>query len=108
MRLSPRDPLTFFFDNYLALAHYHQGHYEEAAKMARMGIAIRPTHVLYRTLAACYGRLGRSEEARLALAEMRRLMPKNAERVWEITNPYADPNHRANFIDGLRKAGWEG
>jgi pentatricopeptide repeat protein len=108
MRLSPRDPLTFFFDNYLALAHYHQGRYEDAARMARMGIAIRPTHVLYRTLAACYGRLGRLEEARLALAEMHRLMPKNAERVWEITNPYADPIHRANFIDGLRKAGWEG
>jgi pentatricopeptide repeat protein len=108
MRLSPRDPLTFFFDNYLALAHYHQGRYEDAAKMARMGIAIRPTHVLYRTLAACYGRLGRSEEARLALAEMRRLMPKNAERIWDVTNPYADPVHRANFIDGLRKAGWEG
>src|SRR5262245_47535282 len=63
MRLSPRDPLTFFFENYLALAHYHQGRYEDAAKMARMGIAIRPTHVLYRTLAACYGRLGRLEEA---------------------------------------------
>ncbi|HEV8390913.1 MAG TPA: adenylate/guanylate cyclase domain-containing protein [Dongiaceae bacterium] len=107
MRLSPRDPLTFFFDNYLALAHYHQGRYEDAAKMARMGIAIRPTHVLYRTLAACYGRLGRLEEARLALAEMRRLMPKNAERTWDVTNPYADPAHRANFIDGLRKAGWE-
>jgi adenylate cyclase len=107
MRLSPRDPLTFFFDNYLALAHYHQGRYEDAAKMARMGIAIRPTHVLYRTLAACYGRLGRLEEARLALAEMRRLMPKNAERIWDVTNPYADPVHRANFIDGLRKAGWE-
>ena len=62
--------------------------------------------MLYRTLAACYGQLGRAVEARAALDEMRRLMPKDAERLWEVTNPYVDPAHRAHFIDGLRKAGW--
>ena len=40
----------------------------------------------------------------MALAEMRRLMPKAAERLWEMMNPYLDPAHRAAFIDGLRKA----
>jgi adenylate cyclase len=108
MRLSPHEPLTFDFAHYLALAQYHQGHYEEAAKFARMGIGFRPFHELYRTLAACYGQLGRAEEARVALAELRRLMPKDAERQWDATHPYVDPAHRAHFIDGLRKAGWEG
>jgi adenylate cyclase len=107
MRLSPHEPLTFFFCYYLALAQYHQGHYEEAAQIARMGIGIRPTHMLYRVLAATYGQLGRTQEARTALAEMRRLMPKAAERLWDMMNPYIDPAHRAQFIDGLRKAGWE-
>jgi adenylate cyclase len=106
MRLSPHEPLAFSFYDFLALAEYHQGHYEEAAKTARMGIGIRPFHTLYRTLAACYGQLGRAEEGRAALAEMRRVMPKNAERVWDAANPYADPAHRAHFIDGLRKVGW--
>jgi adenylate cyclase len=108
MRMSPHEPLMFFFANFLALAEYHLGHYEDAAKIARMGIGMRPFHTSYRTLAACYGQLGRAEEARLALAEMRRLLPKNAERLWDVTNPYADPAHRAHAIDGLRKAGWEG
>jgi len=108
MRLSPHEPLNFFFANVLALAHYQQGRYEEAAKAARMGIGFRPFHTLYRTLAACYGQLGRTEQARAALAEMQRLQPKNAERQWEIANPYVDPAHRERFIEGLRKAGWTG
>ncbi len=107
MRLSPHDPMTFAFAHYLALARYHQGDCEEAAKLARMGIGFRPFHVLYRTLAACYGQLGQSEEARVALAEMRRLMPRDAERHWDMTSPYVDPAHRAHFVEGLRKAGWE-
>jgi TolB-like protein len=106
MRLSPHEPLTFLFFHFLALAEYHQGHYEEAVKIARKGIGIRPFHMLYRTLAACYAQLGRLEEARLALAEMRRLMPKHAERLWDVTNPYVDPAHRAHFLEGLHKAGW--
>jgi pentatricopeptide repeat protein len=105
MRLSPHEPLMFFFSNFLALGQYHQGHYEEAAKIARAGLAIRPFHVLYRTLAACYGQLGRVEDARAALFEMQRLMPREAEQLWETTNPYIDPAHRAHVIDGLRRAG---
>ena len=108
MRLSPHEALTFFFCYYSGLAQYHQGNYEEAARMARMGIAIRPTHMLYRALAASYGQLGRAEEARTALGEMHGLMPKAAERLWEMINPYFDLAHRAQFIDGLRKAGWTG
>ncbi|MGE0117361.1 MAG: adenylate/guanylate cyclase domain-containing protein [Dongiaceae bacterium] len=104
MRLSPHDPLTFFYYYLLALAQYHQGHYEEAAKLAHTGNGVRPYYLLYRTLAACYGQLGHPEEARAALAELRRLMPKDAERLWEITHTYVDPAHRAHFIDGLRKA----
>lgn len=107
-RLSPHEPLTFYFANHLALAEYHQGRYEEAVKIARMGTGMRPTHMLYRTLAACYGQLGRAGEAEAALAELRRLMPKDAERQWEVTNPYADPAHRAAFLEGLHKAGWSG
>jgi adenylate cyclase len=108
MRLSPHEPLMFHFYNYLALAHYHLARYEEAVKVLRMGLSIRPFHFVYRTLAACYGQLERTEEARLALAELRRLLPKDAERLWEISNPYADPAHRSHFLDGLRKAGWTG
>jgi TolB-like protein/tetratricopeptide (TPR) repeat protein len=108
IRLSPHEPLKFFFCNFLSLAQYHQGNHEEAARIARLGIAIRPIYLLYRTLVACYGQLGRADDARVALAEMGRLMPKDAERMWEMTNPYVDPAHREQIIDGLHKAGWAG
>ena len=57
-------------------------------------------------LGASYGQLGRAEEAGAALAELRRLMPKDAERLWEAIDPYLDSADRAHLIDGLRKAGW--
>jgi hypothetical protein len=64
--------------------------------------------MLYRVLAACCGQLGQVSEGQAALAEMRRQMPKDSEKLWEIALPYAAPAHRAAFVDGLRKAGWDG
>ena len=72
MRLSPHEPLKFVFFNFLALAQYHQGNFEEGARIARMGIDVRHSHMLYRTLAACCGQLGHAVEAEAALAELRR------------------------------------
>lgn len=106
MRLSPHDPMTFHFCIHLALARYHQGRHEEAVELARAGIELRPAHCLFRVLAACYGQLGQRSEGLAALTEMRRRMPKNAERLWRFALPYADPAHLADLIDGLRKAGW--
>src|SRR5262249_7627459 len=108
LRLSPHDPMKFYFCIHLALARYPQAQYEEAAEIGRTGIGLRPTHCLYRVLAACCGQLGQVSEGRAALTEMRRRMPKNAEKLWNIALPYADPAHRTTFIDGLRKAGWDG
>ncbi len=108
IRLSPHDPQTFFFVYFIALAQYHMERYEEAAKSALSGIDMRPTYLLNRTLAAAYGQLGRNEKAAAALAEMKRLMPKDTERFWIVTNPYANPEHLHHLVDGLRKAGWTG
>jgi TolB-like protein/Tfp pilus assembly protein PilF len=108
MRLSPYEPMTYLFCAHLALAHYHQGHYGEAAEIARTGIGLRPTCMAYRVLAACCGQLGQLSEGQAALAQMLRRMPKDAEKRWEVSYPYADPAHRAAFIDGLHKAGWDG
>jgi adenylate cyclase len=105
MRLSPHEPLTFLFAGFLALAQYHLGRYEAAIGTAQSAIALRPFHSLYRVLAACYGQLGRQAEAAAALEEMTRLMPPAALQNWELTYPYSDPAHRAQLLDGLRKAG---
>jgi TolB-like protein/class 3 adenylate cyclase/Flp pilus assembly protein TadD len=106
MRLSPHDPLIFYLYYILALGQYHEGHYDDAATLARMGIGVRPFHTLYQALAACNGQLGRMVEARAALAEFHRLKPKDAEHLWDMINPYSNPTHREHFVDGMRKAGW--
>ena len=108
MRLSPHEPLKFMFYNFLALAQYHQGQLRGSRKVARMGIGVRPFHMLYRTLAACCGQLGRAVEAEAALADLRRLMPSDGDRQWEIANPYVDPAHRAHFIEGMRRQAGSG
>lgn len=105
MRLSPHEPLTFLFSNFLALSEYHQQNYDEAVRVARQGIAIRPFYLLFRTLAACYGQLGKLAEARDALIEMRKLKPRQVDDPWDLTFPYADPAHIEHFRAGLRKAG---
>ena len=107
MRLSPHEPLYFYFANFRALTQYHRGLYEEAAETARAGLAKRPMYMLYRVLAASYGQLGRSKEAAAALDEMRRLLPQPPGPLWDMIDAYADPAHRAHLMEGMRKAGWE-
>ena len=64
-----------------------------------------PSYIRLRTLLACLGQLGRTEQAKAVIAESAKLAPANAERLWEITTRYADPAHRDHLVEGLRKAG---
>ncbi len=105
LRLNPRDPQAYLFVSLMALAQYHLGNYEEATHYAEQALGGRRLYPVLRTLLASLGQLGRTEEAKAVLAEMERIKPLDAERHWEITNPYADPAHRAHLIEGLRKAG---
>ena len=61
-----------------------------------------PTH---RLLAASCGHLGRADEARAALAEMRRLTPDFSEERLRLILPPAILNC---YLAGWRKACWEG
>jgi adenylate cyclase len=105
LRLSPHDPLTFLFMSVMSLAQYHVGNYDEAVHYAERALRSRRMYVVYRTLAASLGQLDRLDEARAVLAEMELIRPADAERHWELTNPYADPAHRDHLMEGLRKAG---
>jgi tetratricopeptide (TPR) repeat protein len=105
LRLSPHDPLNFLFFHLMALALYHLGRYDEAAHHAERAVRGRRTHIALRTLLASLGQLGRTAEATVVRAEMEATTPADAERYWELTNPYADPAHLAHLVEGLRKAG---
>jgi hypothetical protein len=88
----------------LALAHYHLGEYEEAARCAEHALRRRAGRFVLRTLIASLGQLGRTDEATALRPELQGLKVED-ERYWEVISPYADPAHRAHLQEGLRKAG---
>jgi adenylate cyclase len=105
LRLNPRDPQAFLFVSQLAVAQYHLGNYDEAIHYAERALRSRRVYVVLRTLLASLGQLGRMDEARAVLAEMKRITPADPKVYWTLISPYADAAHRAHLVDGLVKAG---
>jgi adenylate cyclase len=108
IRLSPSDPRLFIWLPALAGAQYQMRHYEEAVEAGRRSWSLNRNwpHGL-RYVVAGLAQLGRIEEAKAALAQLK-LMDANLEfsasvfrRNWP--NP-ADVDH---LLEGLRQAGFE-
>ena len=106
--LSPNDPRMTLMLAYTALAHFVAERYEVAADWARRAIRAEPSHPEpHIFLTASLGQLGRIEEARAALAAYARLRPDRHR--WRASwFPFERAHDEARFLDGLRKAGWEG
>jgi TolB-like protein/Flp pilus assembly protein TadD len=109
MRLSPLDPLAFFFSSGLAFAHLAAGRYEEAIEWAdrtlheqpRLGVAMRLKLV-------CLAHLGRADDAREWLKHALALQPGLTIAAWKASVAAAtvfSPELLALYTDGLRKAG---
>ena len=107
LRLNPNDPQAGSFLSFVALAHYHQGTYDEAVHYGELAVRGRRAYFALRTLAAGLGQLGRPEEAKPILNELERKKPANADEYFQITTPYAEPAHREHLLQGLRKAGMQ-
>lgn len=105
LRLSPHDPMAYMFLSRIAQAHYHLGNYEEAVHHAERALRLRRLHYILLVLLASLGQLGRLDEARDLLPEVAAAEPADAARYWEVILPYADSDHRAHLLEGLRKAG---
>jgi adenylate cyclase len=56
-------------------------------------------------LAACYGHLGRIDEARAAWAELMKVNPAFSLAQRERVLPYKEPRDFQRIVDGLAKAG---
>jgi len=56
-------------------------------------------------LAACYGHLGRAEEAQALWREVMRINPEYSLEHRRRVLPYKDPADFERIVDGLRKAG---
>ena len=58
-----------------------------------------------RILAACYGHLGKVEEARLHAAKVMEAHPEFTLENWGAVQPDRNPDDVEHFIEGLRRAG---
>jgi tetratricopeptide (TPR) repeat protein len=108
MRLDPKSPSLPFWLATVAWSHFAAERYEEAVDWAKRSSRENPDFAwAYRVLAASFGQLGRLDDARRAVEEELRLEPEISisKLMSEPWNPWADPDFRERYADGLRKAG---
>jgi adenylate cyclase len=103
-RLDPHTPGPY--QHFWAQAHFALGHFDEAAALLKARLARQPhsdvSHVL---LAACYGHLGRAEEARAEWQEALRVNPDYSLEERRRILPYKNPADFERVVEGLHKAG---
>ena len=85
--------------------HYHQGDYEKALDAAiKVNFPEMPDY--WQHLAAAYGKLGRTTEARTAAAKLLEFRPDFTEHAYEHSRQLSNSDeYIEDFIDGARKAG---
>ena len=106
-RLSPRDPfLAIYAPTVRYMALFALARYEETIAVCRATTASHPNHAgAWRLMTVSLGLLGRVDEAKDALAHTLTLQPDLSSAHVEINTVYANPEDRARFLEGLRKAG---
>jgi adenylate cyclase len=110
IRLSGNDPRLPIYLSMLGLCHYIGRQYERAAELARLATQRAPHYALgWRGLASALGQLGRIDEASVALARFLELVPDYAtEAVARGMTGMRDEALFQHYLEGLRKAGWQG
>ncbi|MBY0334475.1 MAG: hypothetical protein K2X49_27780 [Acetobacteraceae bacterium] len=107
IRLSPLDHQMAVFQSGLAIAQLMLGHYEEAIGSARRAIAHNEIWAgSYLALASALAHLGRIEEARAAIRDLRRVSEIDAGRF--RARAFRDTEGKERFLTGLRRATADG
>ncbi len=107
LRLSPLDPLRYFFDSLGSTALLANAEWERAVELAQRSIRANRTHAsTWRSLVYALVMLGRVDEARRAIGELLAIEPGYTvsafrERFPGRDGPMADPWARALAIAGL-------
>lgn len=84
--------------------------YEKATAVASLAVQLGPSYSFgWRSLANALGQLGRLDEAREALEQFLARMPGfTSEQEVRSLLPFRDEAVFQHWLEGLRKAGWEG
>ena len=108
LRLNPQDPRLYISVVYVGRAHFTARRYDQAREWLHRAIEQNPDNPeSHMVLAATLGHLGEIDQARASLDACERLRPSylDTQTAWYRYKNEADNEH---FLDGLRKAGWEG
>ena len=107
MRLSPRSPRPWTYRQMLGQAYFNLGRYEEAMACFEKAIQIPSAPFMpFAHAAAALGHLGRLDDAREMLAEVRRREPDfSTDTVRRTVGRYGRYSCVDQVLDGLRKAG---
>jgi tetratricopeptide (TPR) repeat protein len=101
-RLDPYPPNWIL--HYLATAYRVKGEYDKAIVFFKKAIKNDPNYwISYLGLSACYGLLGRDEEAREAATEVLRIDPNFS--IGKMKTPFKNKADKERTIEVLRKAG---
>ncbi len=107
MRLSPRSPRSWTYRQMLGQAYFNLARYEEAMAWLEKAIHIPGApYMPFAHAAAALGHLGRLDEARDMLTEVKNRKPDfSADTVRNTVGRYGRYSCVDQVIDGLRKAG---
>ncbi|HKX06720.1 MAG TPA: winged helix-turn-helix domain-containing protein [Stellaceae bacterium] len=106
LTLNPYDPQNFVWFNLKALAHLFTKNAEEALQAAIKSLKVRPSwRPIFETLVSCYSELGRMDDARRCVDQMRSLEKSAGDALMPLKT--RNPQWREQLLDALRKAGWQ-
>ena len=103
IRLDPQAPHYPF---HMGHAYFLMAEHDKAIEWITDTLARTPNFLPgHSMLAVIYSELGRMDEARAAVAEMRQINRNLSATLYAESLPYKDPAVLTRFLDGLRKAG---
>jgi adenylate cyclase len=106
LRLSPLDPLRYFYDSLAGTAAASAGAYDRAIELCKRSLRSNRTHTsTYRALAIAQSRSGRIEEARETVRELLKLDPGFNLRDFAARSPTSKFPHGRDVLEALRRAG---
>ncbi len=106
VQLSPHDPSLWAMQAARASCCNNLENYDEAEEWARKAVNARPDRLWgHITLAHALAGQDRPDEARVAIAEARRVKPDLSLSVIRRLLPHFHPEYLERLIDVLRKAG---
>ena len=105
-RLSPLDPMKYYYDNFTSMAMLSAGDYAGAIRFGKSSLRANRAHgSTLRILAIAHALSGQLDEARATIQNMLALEPDFSVARYLERYPGAAASHAAKYADALRAAG---